>query len=74
MSIHQSEFDKKYISSSEIRSRLNIGRSFVNWAKTHGKLPEPIRISPQAPDLWLRSEIEPIIKSWGDDLRRSRGV
>ncbi len=64
ISPHQSEFNRRYITSSEICFRLAISRSSITSAIRRGKLPEPIRIGEAQASLWVRDEVEPIVTEW----------
>lgn len=64
----QSEFDKKYISSTELRAKLQISRATLMNAYKRGQLPQPVRImdlrgEPQIM-LWLREGLDEHIEKW----------
>ena len=68
----QHEFDKTYISSTEICQRLGIHRSTVfNGAKA-GKLPDCIiirRLDGSAHImLWMRAQAEPMLDAWAKEI------
>lgn len=65
----QIEFEKKYITSAEITQRLGITRATVHGAKNRGLLPQPIEVDGLRCSLWLRKDIEPILKTWNTRLR-----
>lgn len=72
MSTHQEDFDRKYISSSEICQTLGISRPALWSAKKNNKLPEPILVGSANLCLWLRTEVESIIAAWRDELNNRR--
>lgn len=58
----QIEFDRTYITTSEIIQRLGVSKMAVCQAKQKGILPNSIEL----PNLtiWKRKDIEPYIKDW----------
>lgn len=74
----QEEFDKLYITSSEIRDSLGVSRTGMFHAIERGDLPDPIVIQRQDGAaylfLWKRAEAEPLIERWRQSLaKRGRG-
>lgn len=59
----QREFDRKYISSTEIMKRLNVARSTLLLARRSGRLPNPICVQGQT-FLWERDNVEPYLTAW----------
>jgi hypothetical protein len=78
----QEEFDKTYISSTEICHILDVSRATIVTARKRGKLPEPICV--QRPGgseqgqaqilLWKRARLEPIIADWRLELASWRAA
>lgn len=68
----QIDFDKTFITSTEVCQRLHINRSTVLLNVRGGRLPEPIRIRRPSGSvhimLWNREAIEPALTAWGMDL------
>jgi predicted DNA-binding transcriptional regulator AlpA len=59
----QTEFDKKYISSSEIMSTCGVTRTAVFAARKKGKLPDPIYIQGQI-YIWERAMVQDYLNAW----------
>lgn len=74
----QSEFDTKYISSTELCTTLGVTRATLVNGRRRGALPDPVRID--RPDgsphimLWLRAEVAPYIERWQAELADRRGA
>lgn len=70
----QEEFDKKYITASEIVDRLNVSRIAIVTAKKRGILPTPIVLPGLKTQLWVRSAIKRNLDEWEKNLeyRRSK--
>lgn len=69
MSNTQSDFDKQYITSSEIIERLAISRAAFLYARIRGKMPPaPISVNKGRLLIWLRSDVEPLIVSWKQEI------
>lgn len=69
----QEEFDKNYISSSEICAELNVSRATLVNARRRGILPDPIIVKPIQLYLWKRDEVRPYVDAWHFSLRARRG-
>lgn len=73
----QEDFDKTYVSSTELCRTLGVTRATLVNGRRRGALPEPVQIT--RPDgsphvmLWLRDEAQPYIDKWLAELgdRRS---
>ena len=64
----QLEFDKKYISSTEVCQQLKVHRTTVLLATRTGRLPDPIVLrrpngEPQIM-LWERDTLAPVLVDW----------
>lgn len=64
----QEEFDKKYISSTEVCQELGVHRTTVLLALKTGRLPDPVVLrrpngQPQIL-LWERAPLLPILADW----------
>jgi hypothetical protein len=74
----QEQFDRTYISSSEICQRLGINRSSVFYGVRNGKLPQGITI--KRPDggvhiiLWLRVDAEPRLVAWQKAIEAKKAL
>lgn len=68
----QEEFDTKYISSGEIVRRLEISRVTLFNARKSGIIPDPITLASGNCYLWLRSELEPILRTWQARINAKR--
>lgn len=68
----QREFNRKYVTSTEILKRLDIARSTLLLARRSGRLPNPIEIPGQT-FVWVRSEVEPYLSAWELMRGASRG-
>lgn len=69
---NQETFDKEFISASEIYKFLEIERSTLHHAVINGKMPEPI--SMPTTSIWVRREVEPILKEWYLMLQKRRRI
>lgn len=59
----QEEFDKKYISSSEICKMVGVTRAAIIQARRKGILPNPINIDDHL-FLWVRADIQESLDNW----------
>ena len=73
----QEEFDRTYITSTEICAELGVTRSTVLSGNKRGLLPEPIRINRPAQGahivLWKRETVRPFLAAWKIALQSRRG-
>ncbi len=60
----QQEFDKKYITASEVMDILQISRAGFLYQRRAGKLPNAILVNDGRVVIWLRAEIESIVEQW----------
>jgi predicted DNA-binding transcriptional regulator AlpA len=70
----QSEFDKKYITAHQIMKDLGISRTALFYAKSSGKLPESVILNDGRLYIWLREDIDPILKTWKEEINKRKGV
>lgn len=68
------EFEKMFISSTEICKRLLINRSALAYARKAQNWPEPIIIDGINLHLWDREQVTPLIEEWEAKLNRRRGA
>lgn len=61
----QIQFDKKYITASEIMQRLQLSRAALFYARQAGRLPGAIVVNKGQIFIWDREQVEPILASWG---------
>jgi predicted DNA-binding transcriptional regulator AlpA len=59
----QEEFNKTYITSSEVRQFMGVSRSAMIHARIKGYLPNPISVEGQL-TIWKRAFIEPYVLAW----------
>lgn len=69
----QVEFDKQYITSSEIMQTLNVTRTTILAARRTGKLPDPIDIQGKI-FIWERNKIQTYLDAWKTVLNVRRKV
>ena len=60
----QREFDRTYITSSEICKRLKINRCTLLQARRKGVLPDPIQVNGSQLFIWIRNDVNAAIESW----------
>ena len=72
----QKEFDKKYITSSEICSTLDVYRTTLLQARRSGRLPDGIVVGDGQLYLWEREVVTPYLNAWKLllDVRRGKAV
>lgn len=70
----QLEFDRKYITASEIMKRLGLTRPVLSYARSTNKLPTPIILNEGRLFVWERDTIEPILQAWQASLNLRRGI
>ena len=68
----QSKFDAMFITAHEICEELKVERCTVLFAKRNGKLPEPISVANC--EIWIRSDIRPILDEWKVSLNKRRRI
>ena len=71
MSVAQEEFDRCYITSSEITRTLNISRSTLMDARRRGKLPDAVFVQGQI-YIWPRARVEGYLAAWKTVLEARR--
>lgn len=65
-------FKLRYITSIEVRERLNVTRTAVHHRRTSGALPGAIELEGIALTIWERDFIEPYIRDWEVALNYKR--
>lgn len=70
----QSDFDAKYICSTELRERLQVTRPNLHHRRHAGLLPGEIQLNNNTVSLWVREDIEPYIQLWATHLNSKRTV
>ena len=69
----QSEFDRTYITASEVMQKINISRAGLLFARRSGRVPQPIVVNGGRLLIWLREEmLEPmkhLKKGWNNATR-----
>lgn len=68
----QEEFERTYITSSEIMERLEISRTTLLYARRRNILPEPITVNNGQILLWKRSDIKRNLEAWELMLKARR--
>lgn len=61
---HQTLFNTRYITSSEVRERLGVSRPTLHHHRRAGHLPNAIEINGQTFVVWERDFIEPYLLKW----------
>lgn len=69
----QEEFDKDYMTSSEIIKRLGVTRTAISKARQKGMLPDAIIVENHI-TMWRRLQIEPYVKSWHEKRVQRIGI
>lgn len=69
----QEEFDRTYITSSEICKELNITRATIVQGRKRGLLPDPVVINGAQIHIWPRSVVRPHLDAWKINLMARRG-
>lgn len=72
----QKEFDKKYITSSEICNTLDVCRTTLLQARRSGRLPYGISVGGGQLYLWERAVVTPYLNAWKLllDVRRGKAA
>jgi len=68
----QQRFEKRYITSSEICTRLNVSRPAIHFRRKAEKLPEAIAVHGNQLLMWERDFIEPYLQEWEASLNAKR--
>jgi hypothetical protein len=68
----QKEFDRAYITSSEICKSLRISRASLVLARRRGAIPQPILVNDSQIHIWRRKDIQGVLDSWQLDLQIRR--
>lgn len=63
-SVAQKEFDKNYITSTEIAEEVGVSRPSVLNARRRGVLPDPISVGDDRIYIWDRQRARPHIDNW----------
>ena len=72
--LSQKEFDKKYITSTEIAKSLNVSRASVCNAVSRGLLPEPITLNNGSMTIFVREKVSPFVEAWRTVLDVKRAI
>lgn len=70
----QEEFDKKYITSTEIAKSLNVSRASVCNAVSRGLLPEPVTLNNGSMTIFVREKVTPFVEAWRRVLDVKRAI
>ena len=70
----QIEFERKYITASEVMKELSIARPALMYARRSGHLPTPIVANDGRLYLWEREVLKPYLDAWKQALASRRGV
>lgn len=60
----QADFDRQYITSSEIMKMLGISRAGFLYGRRSGKLPEPIMVNEGRLMVWERDAVQEKLATW----------
>lgn len=74
MSTAQEQFDREYITSSEIYKELGVTRPALHFRRKAKKLPEAIVLPGGQLLLWHRAEIQPFLEEWKAHLKSKQGT
>ena len=69
----QEEFDKIYITSSEIGRTLGVCRATIVQARKRGMLPDPVIVNGAQIYIWKREIVAPFLEAWKLNLASRRG-
>ncbi|HWV46981.1 MAG TPA: hypothetical protein VN039_13330 [Nitrospira sp.] len=72
MDTPQKRFDTQYITSSQIRERVQVSRVTLHQRRSSGKLPGAIELGDRQTFIWERESIEPHIREWEIALHARR--
>lgn len=70
----QENFDKIYISSSEIAKIVSVSRVAVSNATARGLLPDPVSINNGTITIFEREKVMPYVEAWSKILNAKRSV
>ncbi len=70
----QEEFDKTYITSTEIAKSLNVSRASVCNAVGRGLLPDPITLNNGSMTIFVREKVKPFVEAWKTVLDVKRAI
>ena len=70
----QEQFDKTYVSSTEIAKELNVTRAALCNAVSRGLLPDPIKINGGQITLFIRENVRPYVDAWKTVLTVKRAI
>lgn len=70
----QEEFDKNYITSTEIAKSLNVSRASVCNAVSRGLLPEPVTLNNGSMTIFVREKVTPFVEAWRTVLDVKRAI
>jgi predicted DNA-binding transcriptional regulator AlpA len=70
----QEQFDKTYITSTEIAKLLNVSRASVCNAVSRGLLPEPITLNNGSMTIFVREKVKPFVEAWRTVLDVKRAI
>lgn len=68
----QQRFDRRYITSSEIVTRLTTSRPAIHFRRKAGLLPDAIAVHGNQLLIWERDAIEPHLVEWEKSLSERR--
>jgi predicted DNA-binding transcriptional regulator AlpA len=60
----QEQFDKTFITASEIANEVGVSRTSVHHARRDGKLPDPIEVGDGLVFIWNRAAVTPYVEAW----------
>lgn len=70
----QEEFNRKYITASEIKDILGVTRTAIVLARKRGTLPPAIMVDNNVISMWERDFIMPYIEEWKTKLASRRSA
>lgn len=70
----QVRFDRRYISSTEILTSLQVSRTAISQARKRGLLPDAIVSHNGSMILWERDKLKPNLEAWALILKVRRNT
>lgn len=68
----QQDFDRDYITSSEICNELGVTRPAIHFRRKAGLLPGAIQVYGQQLLIWKRADIQPWLDEWKTSIQAKR--
>ena len=69
----QEQFDKTFITATEVSAEMQVSRATVLRAKERGDLPDAIIVGDHYVCLWEREKLRPHLEAWKERLASRKG-